>query len=68
MLSAAAPLWRGEKSRTQGVEQTLRYMDVYGAREGWLAIFNRRAGAGWDEKIFMEKETVGDKTVMVVGL
>jgi hypothetical protein len=43
-------------------------MDVYGAREGWLAIFNRRAGAGWDEKIFMEKETVGDKTVMVVGL
>jgi hypothetical protein len=61
-------LRRDEKSRAQGVEQTLRYMDAYGAREGWLAIFDRSAGAGWDDKIYMEKETVGDKTVTVVGL
>jgi Holliday junction resolvase len=61
-------LRRGEKSRAQGVEQTLRYMDAYGAREGWLAIFDRREGASWDEKIYMEKETAGDKTVTVVGL
>jgi hypothetical protein len=59
---------RGEKSRAQGVEQTLRYMDAYRAREGWLAIFDRSADASWDEKIFMEKETAGDKTVTVVGL
>jgi hypothetical protein len=61
-------LWRGEKTRAQGVEQTLRYMDVYGAREGWLAIFNRDTDASWDEKIYMEKETVDGKTVTVVGL
>ncbi|MDR1328483.1 MAG: AAA-like domain-containing protein, partial [Oscillospiraceae bacterium] len=61
-------LRRGEKSRTQGIEQTLRYMDVYGAREGWLAIFDRDTGAGWDEKIYMEKEAVGGKTVTVIGL
>ncbi|MDR1298985.1 MAG: AAA-like domain-containing protein [Oscillospiraceae bacterium] len=59
---------RGEKTRTQGVEQTLRYMDVYGAAVGWLAIFDRDPGKSWDEKIFMEKESVGDKTVTIVGL
>jgi hypothetical protein len=61
-------LRRGEKSRPQGVEQTLRYMDVYGAREGWLAIFDRSVGASWDDKIYMEKETLDGKTVTIVGL
>jgi hypothetical protein len=61
-------LRRGEKTRAQGIEQTLRYMDVYGAREGWLAIFDRDTGTSWDEKIYMEKEASDDKTVTVVGL
>ncbi|MDR1299992.1 MAG: AAA-like domain-containing protein [Oscillospiraceae bacterium] len=61
-------LRRGEKTRAQGVEQTLRYMDVYGAREGWLAIFDRSTGKSWDEKIYMVKEAVDGKTVTVVGL
>jgi hypothetical protein len=43
-------------------------MDVYGASEGWLAIFDRDTNAGWDEKIYMEKETVGGKTITIVGL
>jgi hypothetical protein len=61
-------LRNGEKTRALGVEQTRRYMDVYGAKQGWLAIFDRDPGVGWDEKIFMEKASVGDKTVTVVGL
>ncbi|MDR2665667.1 MAG: AAA-like domain-containing protein [Oscillospiraceae bacterium] len=61
-------LWRGEKTRAQGIEQTLRYMDICGAREGWLAIFNRDPGIGWDEKIYMDTQSLGDKTVTVVGL
>jgi hypothetical protein len=61
-------LRRGEKARAQGVEQTLRYMDVYGAREGWLAIFDRDTGKSWDEKIYMEKEAIDGKTITVVGL
>jgi hypothetical protein len=60
--------WKGEKSLEGGVEQTLRYMDVYGASEGWLALFDRTAGASWDERIYMEKRTVDGKTVTVVGL
>jgi Holliday junction resolvase len=61
-------LRRGEKTRSQGVEQTLRYMDAYGAREGWLAIFDRDTGKSWDEKIYMEKETIDGKTVTIIGL
>jgi hypothetical protein len=61
-------LWRGEKSRSQGIEQILRYMDVCGAKEGWLVIFNRDAGADWDDKIYTEKEILNGKTVTIVGL
>jgi hypothetical protein len=61
-------LWRGEKSVTKGIEQTIRYMDVFGCNEGWLAVFDRRPEKGWDEKIYIKKETVDGKTVTVVGL
>jgi hypothetical protein len=61
-------LWRGEKSLEGGVEQTLRYMDVYGATEGWLALFDRTPHTPWDEKIYMERRTIDGKTVTVVGL
>jgi hypothetical protein len=50
------------------IEQTVRYMDVYGCTEGWLAIFDRRPEMKWDDKIYMRKETVGTKTITIVGL
>jgi hypothetical protein len=61
-------LWRGEKSLEKGVEQTLRYMDVYGSTEGWLALFDRTPQMPWEEKIYMERRTIDGKTVTVVGL
>jgi type II secretory pathway predicted ATPase ExeA len=61
-------LWRGEKTLTKGLEQTARYMDAYGCAEGWLAIFDRRPEVKWDDKLYMRKETVGEKTITVVGL
>jgi hypothetical protein len=60
-------LWRGEKSLEAGVEQTLRYMDVYGATEGWLALFDRTK-TPWDEKIYQERRIIDGKTVTIVGL
>jgi len=59
---------RGEKSVTQGIEQTMRYMDSFDCNEGWLAVFDRRPETGWDDKIFIKKETIDGKTVTVVGL
>ena len=61
-------IWRNEKTFSEGVEQTLRYMDSFGCEEGWLAIFDQRPNLEWNEKIYMKKETVTGKTVTVVGL
>jgi hypothetical protein len=59
---------RGDKSVTKGIEQTLRYMDSFGCSEGWLAVFDQRSTISWNEKIYLEKETVDGKTVTIVGL
>ncbi|MDR1918256.1 MAG: ATP-binding protein, partial [Tannerellaceae bacterium] len=61
-------LWYGEKTIEKGLEQTARYMDVCGCTEGWLAIFDRRPEMKWDDKIYMRKETLGSKTITIVGL
>jgi hypothetical protein len=61
-------IWRGKKSREKGIEQTLRYMDIYGSAEGWLAIFDRSPQMLWEQKIYMEKHIVDGKTVTIVGL
>jgi hypothetical protein len=61
-------IWRGEKSLKEGLEQTARYMDVYGCTEGWLLLFDRRPDMKWDDKIYMKKETPDGKTITVVGL
>ena len=59
---------RGEKSYREGIEQTLCYMDTLGCTEGWLAIFDRRQEVSWEEKIFIKKETIENKTITVAGL
>ena len=59
---------RGEKTLSEGVEQTVQYMDTFGCTKGWLAIFDRRPEISWDEKIYIKKETVEGKTVTIVGL
>jgi hypothetical protein len=58
----------GKKHLEKGLEQTARYMDIHGCSEGWLAVFDRRSNVKWDDKIYMRKETVDDKTITVVGL
>ena len=59
---------RGDKTLSEGIEQTMQYMDTLGATEGWLAIFDQRHNIAWNDKIYMHKETAKGKTVTVVGL
>jgi len=59
---------RGEKSVSEGIDQTIRYMDTFGCSEGWLAIFDRRIKMSWSKKIYVKKVTRDGKTVTVVGL
>jgi hypothetical protein len=61
-------LWRGEKTLTKGLEQTAKYMDNLGVKNGILAIFNRNTTISWDDKLYSRKEQTGDKTITVVGL
>jgi hypothetical protein len=58
----------GEKYIEEGLTQTAQYMDAYGCSEGWLAIFDRRDGLKWEDKIYLKKETVDGKTITIVGL
>jgi hypothetical protein len=61
-------IWRGKRSLEEGLEQTARYMDVYGCAEGWLLLFDRRPDVKWKDKIYMRKETPNSKTITIVGL
>jgi hypothetical protein len=58
----------GPKYLEKGLEQTARYMDIFGCNEGWLAIFDRRVRVKWNDKIFMKKEKVDGKIITIVGL
>jgi len=59
---------RGKNTLSEGIEQTIRYMDTFGSAEGWLVIFDRRPNINWEEKIFMRKESVEVKSVTIIGL
>ena len=53
----------------EGVEQTARYMDRCGSREGHLVVFDRREGKTWEEKIFRREESSPDgRTIIVWGV
>ncbi|MEA1911534.1 MAG: AAA-like domain-containing protein [Spirochaetota bacterium] len=56
-----------EKVQTEGIEQTIRYMDLVGTNSGWLVIFDRDENLSWDDKIYSRKETIKDKTVYIIG-
>lgn len=59
---------RGEKTVTEGLEQTAHYMDINNATEGHLVIFDRTPGKLWDEKIFTQTHTVGKNSITVWGM
>ncbi|MEM8524450.1 MAG: AAA-like domain-containing protein [Bacteroidota bacterium] len=44
-----------EKTIEEGIQQTKRYMDKCGAKEGHLLVFDRRADRTWEEKIWQKE-------------
>ena len=57
-----------EQTIVAGLDQTRAYMDRCGASEGHLVIFDRTAGASWDDKIFRREEGMGAAKVAVWGM
>jgi hypothetical protein len=43
-----------ERVREAGIAQTLRYLDTVGLSEGWLVLFDVRAGRSWEERLWAE--------------
>ncbi len=58
----------GESTLAKGLEQTAQYMDISGAAEGHLVIFDRNPQATWDEKISNEVVTAHNKQIHVWNL
>ncbi len=56
-----------ETTVKQGKQQLTRYMDQLGCNEGWLLVFDRRKTVNWDTKIFWNTESLGEKTLHIVG-
>jgi hypothetical protein len=42
-------------------------MDLHCCNEGWIVVFDRRSTINWENKLYIRKETVGGKTVTIVG-
>jgi hypothetical protein len=58
----------GPKAKDEGLEQLERYMDICGASEGWLIIFDRDQTQPWQERIYGTTETLPNGgTAHIVG-
>jgi len=57
----------GAKAEADGLGQLGEYMDLCGAKEGWLVIFDRRPKRTWDERIFWRTVERDGRTIHVVG-
>jgi hypothetical protein len=58
---------KGHKSFAESLEQEWKYIDISGASEGWLVIFDRSEDKIWDDKITWETQEYKGKTIHVVG-
>ncbi|MBM3887378.1 ATP-binding protein [Candidatus Dependentiae bacterium] len=52
----------------KGLEQTAQYMDIAGATEGHLVIFDKDPTKTWDEKIYCKQLEQTGKTITVWGM
>ena len=59
---------RGEKTLTDGLQQTAEYMDTNASTEGHLVIFDAASTKSWDEKVYTKNCTHAGKHITVWGL
>jgi hypothetical protein len=57
-----------ERIESQGTEQLARYLVGLGLDEGWLVIFDQRAGRTWSEKCWRKDVLRDGKTLHLVGV
>jgi len=55
------------KTEPEGLEQLGSYMEIMGAREGWLVIFDRNKDTSWENKLYRKTVDTVYGTIHVVG-
>jgi hypothetical protein len=60
-------LRRDTQTYAKGAAQLADYLDRLGCAEGWLVVFDQRKAVSWRKKLFWRAQTVGDKTIHIVG-
>lgn len=55
-------------SREKSLTQFVSYLDRLGLAEGWMPIFDDDKAKSWDERLCLHDESLGGKTIHVVGL
>ncbi len=61
-------LYRDSQTRQDGLEQTAEYLSRFGLSQGYLILFETRAGKTWEERIYREVVAVAGKTVILLGM
>jgi hypothetical protein len=61
-------LYRDPQTRQDGLEQTAEYLSQFGLSQGYLILFETRAGKTWEERISREVVEVEGKTVILMGM
>ena len=56
-----------DRVRAQGLTQIARYLATVGVPDGWLLIFDQRAGLNWEERLTVEDIVADGKLVRVRG-
>ena len=57
-----------EQTKQIGLEQTANYMDLCGAEEGHLLIFDRGTVKSWEEKIYRQEVAFQGHSIAVWGM
>ena len=61
-------IYRQKSDIVEGLKQTAMYMDISGATEGHLVVFDRSSKKSWAKKIYHKIEQVDEKIIEVWGL
>ena len=67
-LKAVRPHRGPQRTRTEGLDQLIQYLDQLGLDEGYLLIFDQRADRSWDERIYEEAVRNQGKNVTIFGV
>ena len=57
-----------EATLEEGLGQTVAYMELWGAEEGHLALFDRRGGRSWQERLYRREEVHESRMIVVWGM